>query len=195
MRAVRRRIHAQVILACVAIASSCASRELQPDAGQRADASSVLTPDVGATSCAATVDISGTTPFGSFSAATAVVNLREQRQCGASSLAVAISATDGAVLFINVVVDLVNGGPSGLGLYKSFAEFSIVSAGEVFVRDSIATVYVTQADPPPFAECARIAGDWLNAGSVELLVIMAQDGFSMTGSLSTVYCACDSCAG
>jgi len=65
----------------------------------------------------------------------------------------------------------------------------------LFQATTTATIDVTAADLPPFATCEQALGDPVNLGSgnIAMTIAMSQDGFDLTGTLSTPYCSCRAC--
>jgi len=76
----------------------------------------------------------------------------------------------------------------------AFAGRSDHDAG-LFQAETSAIVDVTAADSPPFARCEQAQGDPvdLRTGNIAMTIMMTQDGFAMTGTLSTAFCSCSTC--
>ena len=115
--------------------------------------------------------------------------------CGASTLFFVFSDDNLRSLFFSLTADAVNGGPGLLvGSHQVQAYFDEPSADGPTLLSPAAMVYVSAADPPPFDTCTETIGAWLGAGAITITLDVSQDGFAIAGTLSTVYCSCDSCA-
>jgi hypothetical protein len=149
--------------------------------------------------CGGTVDVSGTSPEGPFTATSvyAEVAINSSTCIQGLEFLVGDAATGSGFLFA-LRVDSVDGGaPVQLGKTSATVAFSGRSDNDagLFQATTSAIVDVTAADPPPFATCEQALGDpiKLGTGNVAMTIMMTQDGFAMTGTLSTPFCSCHAC--
>ena len=149
--------------------------------------------------CGGTVDVTGTSPDGPFTATSvyAQVSINSSSCRQGLEFFVGDAATGSAFQF-QLRVDTVDGGaPVPLGKTSATVLFSgrySTDAG-LFQATTGATIDITSADPPPFARCEQALGDPINlgTGNIAMTIMMTQDGFAMTGTLSTPFCSCTAC--
>lgn len=149
--------------------------------------------------CGGTIDVSGSSPDGPFAATSvyAQVSINSSSCRQGFEFFVGDAATGSAFEF-QLRVDSADGGaPVPLGKTSATVLFSgrySTDAG-LFQATTGATIDITAADSPPFARCEQAQGDpiKLGTGDIAMTIMMTQDGFAMTGTLSTPFCSCSTC--
>jgi hypothetical protein len=177
-------------LAAVAtIAAGCGGKSQPSDAAA----------DRPGANCGGTVDVSGSSPEGPFAATSVYAEVSiNSSTCNQGLLFIVGDAATGSAFMFRMRVDSADGGaPVPLGKTSAIVAFSGRSNNDagLFQATTGAIVDVTAADAPPFATCEQALGDpiKLGTGNVAMTVTMTQDGFAMTGTLSTPFCSCSTC--
>ena len=149
--------------------------------------------------CGGTIDVSGTSPEGPFAATSVYAEVSiNSSTCNQGLVFFVGDAATGSSFMFRLRVDSADGGaPVPLGKTSAavaFAGRSDHDAG-LFQAETSAIVDVTAADSPPFARCEQAQGDPvdLRTGNIAMTIMMTQDGFAMTGTLSTAFCSCSTC--
>jgi hypothetical protein len=150
-------------------------------------------------SCGGTIDVSGTSPEGPFTATSVYAQVSIDSSTCRQGLAFIVGdAATGSAFIFEMRVDTVDGGapvpPGNTSATVAFSGRSNNDAG-LFQATTTAIVDVTAADSPPFATCEQALGDpiRLGTGNVAVTITMTQDGFAMSGTLSTPFCSCNAC--
>ena len=149
--------------------------------------------------CGGTVDVTGTSPDGPFTATSVYAQVSINSSSCRQGLEFFVGdAATGSAFEFQLRVDTVDGGaPVPLGKTSATVLFSgrySTDAG-LFQATTGATIDITAADSPPFARCEQAQGDpiKLGTGNIAMTIMMTQDGFAMTGTLSTPFCSCSTC--
>jgi hypothetical protein len=177
------------LVAVAAVAIGCSGKSQPADAAV----------DHPGANCGGTVDVTGTSPEGPFTATAvyAQVSINSSSCRQGFEFFVGDAATGSAFEF-QLRVDSADGGaPVPLGKTSATVLFSgrySTDAG-LFQATTGATIDITAADSPPFARCEQAQGDpiKLGTGNIAMTIMMTQDGFAMTGTLSTPFCSCSTC--
>ena len=149
--------------------------------------------------CGGTVDVSGTSPEGPFTATSVYAQVSiNSSSCRQGFEFFVGDAAAGSAFEFQLRVDTVDGGaPVPMGKTSAtvlFSGRSNTDAG-LFQATTGATIDITAADSPPFAQCEQAQGDpiKLGTGNIAMTIMMTEDGFAMTGTLSTPFCSCSTC--
>ena len=149
--------------------------------------------------CGGTIDVSGTSPEGPFTATSVYAQVSiNSSSCRQGLVFIVGDAVTSSAFTFTLRIDTVDGGaPVPLGKTSATVAFSGRSNTDagLFQATTTAIVDVTAADSPPFGRCEQAFGDpiALGTGNVAMTVTMTQDGFAMTGTLSTPFCSCSTC--
>jgi hypothetical protein len=149
--------------------------------------------------CGGTIDVSGTSPEGPFAATSVYAEVSiNSSTCNQGLLFIVGDAATGSSFMFRLRVDSGDGGaPVPLGKTSAIVAFAGRSNNDagLFQATTGAILEVTAADAPPFARCEQALGDPidLGTGNVAMTIMMTQDGFAMTGTLSTPFCSCSTC--
>jgi hypothetical protein len=177
------------LAAVVLLAVGCGGKSQPSDAGAGHPGAS----------CGGTINVSGTSPEGPFTATSVFVQVSiYSSTCNQGLEFIVGDAATGSAFIFQLRVDSADGGaPIRLGKTSATTQFSGRSNNDagLFQATTTAMVDITAADSPPFATCEQAVGDPidLGTGNVALTLMMTQDGFAMTGTLSTPFCSCSTC--
>jgi len=146
--------------------------------------------------CGGAVDVTGSSPQGPFTATSlyAEVSIKSPACSQGLQFIVGDRASGSAFAFYLRIDDRT---VVPLGETLAIVDFSGAHDTDtgLFQATTTATIDVTAADLPPFATCEQALGDPVNLGSgnIAMTIAMSQDGFDLTGTLSTPYCSCRAC--
>jgi hypothetical protein len=182
----RARIHAGGLALAAALALGCSGSSQSSDGGSHP-------------SCGGTIDFKGSTDDGPFTATSLNVDVSSDTSTCMRGLHFVISDSATGATF---QFDLLSGGlPNGLTLPPGPGEVGVQYDGPLSMglrRTHLTTpgrYNITASTPPPFATCEQSpdAAIDLHTGSFTMSLSLSENGFAVSGTLSTPYCSCSPC--
>ena len=149
--------------------------------------------------CGGTIDITGHSPEGPFTATSVYADVANYFSiCPPDLQFIVGDSVAGSAFVFDLPVVAVDGGASvPLGETSATVSFSgrHIMGTALFQAATTAAIDVTAAEPPPLATCAQAGGNAidLGTGNISMSLLMLEDGFDIAGTLSTPYCTCRLC--